>query len=74
MSNREIAQSLFVTTKTVESQLSAVYQKLHIRGRAELAAKLQEVVPPPDPRRPEGVHRASPHPCGRKVPGAIPDA
>jgi DNA-binding CsgD family transcriptional regulator len=36
--NREIAQALFVTTKTVENQLSVVYQKLGIRGRAELVA------------------------------------
>jgi DNA-binding CsgD family transcriptional regulator len=46
MSNREIAQSLFVTSKTVESQLSSVYQKLEIRGREELAARLQDVSPP----------------------------
>jgi len=37
MGNREIAQALFVTTKTVETQLSTVYQKLGIRGRDELA-------------------------------------
>ncbi len=40
LSNREIAQALFVSTKTVEAQLSQAYSKLGIRGRAELAAAL----------------------------------
>jgi DNA-binding CsgD family transcriptional regulator len=40
MTNREIAQALFVTAKTVENQLSRVYQKLGIRGREALAATL----------------------------------
>ena len=42
MSNREIAQSMFVTTKTIETQLSSAYQKLAIRGRDELAAALEQ--------------------------------
>jgi DNA-binding CsgD family transcriptional regulator len=40
MTNREIAQALFVTSKTVENQLSRVYQKLGIKGRDALAAAL----------------------------------
>lgn len=36
--NREIAQSLFVGTKTVEAALSRVYGTLGVRSRAELAA------------------------------------
>jgi DNA-binding CsgD family transcriptional regulator/tetratricopeptide (TPR) repeat protein len=40
MSNREIADSLFVTVHTVESHLSHVYQKLGVRSRSQLAAKL----------------------------------
>jgi DNA-binding CsgD family transcriptional regulator len=40
LSNREIAQALFVTAKTVEWQLSHAYAKLGIRGRRELAAAL----------------------------------
>ncbi len=39
MTNREIAQALFVTSKTVENQLSRVYQKLGIRGRDELVPR-----------------------------------
>ena len=35
--NREIAQELFVTTKTVELHLSNVYRKLGVAGRQELA-------------------------------------
>ena len=40
LSNPEIAQALFVTTKTVETHLSSVYRKLDIRSRGELAAAL----------------------------------
>jgi len=36
MSNAQIAQSLFVTLKTVETHLSAVYRKLDIASRHEL--------------------------------------
>jgi DNA-binding CsgD family transcriptional regulator len=36
MSNREIAQSLFVTPKTVENQLGRVYAKLGASGREAL--------------------------------------
>ena len=34
--NREIAQSLFVTAKTVETHLGNVYKKLGVSSRAEL--------------------------------------
>jgi DNA-binding NarL/FixJ family response regulator len=37
LSNREIAQTLFVTTKTVETHLGAAYRKLGITRRTELA-------------------------------------
>ncbi|HUA43635.1 MAG TPA: AAA family ATPase [Solirubrobacteraceae bacterium] len=40
LGNREIAQALFVSTKTVETQLSRAYEKLGIRGRADLPAAL----------------------------------
>jgi DNA-binding CsgD family transcriptional regulator len=35
--NRDIAQALFVTPKTVEVHLSNAYRKLGIRSRRELA-------------------------------------
>jgi DNA-binding CsgD family transcriptional regulator/tetratricopeptide (TPR) repeat protein len=38
--NREIAQALFVTPKTVEVHLSSVYRKLGIGSRAQLPAAL----------------------------------
>ena len=41
MTNKEIAQSLFVTTKTVESHLHHVFQKLNVSSRQELEAALQ---------------------------------
>ena len=39
-SNRDIAQALFVTPKTVEVHLSNAYRKLGIRSRRELGAAL----------------------------------
>ncbi|MFE3602226.1 AAA family ATPase [Streptomyces sp. NPDC059142] len=38
LGNREIAEILSVTTRTVELRLSGVYRKLRIRGREELRA------------------------------------
>jgi DNA-binding NarL/FixJ family response regulator len=40
-SNREIAQDLYVTLKTVEGHLSRAYTKLGIPGRGDLAAVLE---------------------------------
>jgi DNA-binding CsgD family transcriptional regulator/tetratricopeptide (TPR) repeat protein len=40
MTNREIAQSLFVTPKTVETHLRHCYQKLDIAGRGDLSSAL----------------------------------
>jgi DNA-binding CsgD family transcriptional regulator len=42
MTNREIAQALFVTPKTVEVHLSSTYRKLGIPSRAKLAGALAE--------------------------------
>jgi DNA-binding CsgD family transcriptional regulator len=39
-SNREIAQALFVTIRTVEMHLTHAYQKLEIVSRKQLAAAL----------------------------------
>jgi DNA-binding CsgD family transcriptional regulator len=38
-SNKEVARELFVTVKTVERNLSRVYEKLGVRSRAELARR-----------------------------------
>jgi DNA-binding CsgD family transcriptional regulator len=42
--NREIAQALFVTSKTVEVHLSSAYRKLGINSRSQLSAALAESV------------------------------
>jgi DNA-binding CsgD family transcriptional regulator len=42
--NREIAQALFVTPKTVEVHLSSVYRKLGISSRSQLPPALNEPV------------------------------
>jgi DNA-binding CsgD family transcriptional regulator len=39
--NREIAESLFLTQRTVEVHLTSVYRKLGIKGRADLAEALR---------------------------------
>jgi len=39
-SNREVAERLFLSVKTVEASLTRIYQKLEVRSRAGLAAKL----------------------------------
>ena len=41
LSNREIAQALFVTVRTVEMHLTHAYQKLDISSREELPALLR---------------------------------
>jgi DNA-binding CsgD family transcriptional regulator len=41
-SNKDIAQALFVTVKTVEMHLSSVYRKLRISSRRELTATLAD--------------------------------
>ena len=48
-SNREIAEALVLSVRTVESQLSSAYAKLGVRGRAGLGAALAR------DRRPSGV-------------------
>ena len=40
MTNREIAQSLFVTIKTLENQLSSVFRKLDVSSRDQLSKAL----------------------------------
>src|SRR5262245_39679185 len=47
MSNKEIAQTLFVTIKTVEVHLSHAYRKLEISSRAQLERAL--LTPAPEP-------------------------
>ena len=43
--NREIAQTLFVTQRTVEVHLTSIYRKLAITSRSQLAAALSDTAP-----------------------------
>jgi DNA-binding CsgD family transcriptional regulator len=45
MTNREIAATLFVTTRTVEVHLTHAYQKLDIGSREQLPEALQAAQP-----------------------------
>jgi DNA-binding CsgD family transcriptional regulator len=47
LTNREIAQSLFVTARTVEGHLTSVFRKLGVESRDELPAALASGVPVP---------------------------
>jgi DNA-binding NarL/FixJ family response regulator len=44
-SNKEVAAAMFVTAKTVETNLSRIYAKLGIHSRTELARRLAEGIP-----------------------------
>jgi len=52
LSNREIAQALFVTLRTVETHLSGVFRKLGVSSRTQLAAALAHVDDAPVAGRP----------------------
>jgi DNA-binding CsgD family transcriptional regulator len=49
LTNREIAQALFVTRSTVETHLAGAYRKLDVNDRDRLAGKLQGGVPDAKP-------------------------
>jgi DNA-binding NarL/FixJ family response regulator len=42
MTNRDVAAKLFVSTKTVEANLTQIYRKLGIRSRAELGRLMSD--------------------------------
>jgi DNA-binding CsgD family transcriptional regulator len=42
LTNREIAQTLFVTARTVEGHLTSIFRKLQLDSRNELAAMLED--------------------------------
>ena len=49
MSNREIAEALFVTKKTVETHMTRAFRKLGVSSRSELASALGERRAPEEP-------------------------
>ena len=53
LTNREIAQALFVTMRTVEGHLTSVFAKLDVRSRAELPRRARS-------RRQAAARRPSP--------------
>jgi len=51
MTNRGVAQALFVSEKTVETHLGAVYRKLGVSARSQLREALKEPTPAPGTTR-----------------------
>jgi len=49
-SNREVAEALYLTPKTVEFHLTRVYRKLGVRSRSELVRKMSDTRGPNDSR------------------------
>jgi DNA-binding CsgD family transcriptional regulator len=47
LTNREIAQTLFITARTVEGHLTSVFRKLRLDSRDELASALSGGAPVP---------------------------
>jgi DNA-binding NarL/FixJ family response regulator len=45
LTNREIAQTLFITARTVEGHLTSIFRKLQLDSRNELPAALAPGVP-----------------------------
>jgi len=43
MTNRDVAATLFISSKTVEATLASVYRKLGIRSRAELGRQMNTI-------------------------------
>jgi DNA-binding CsgD family transcriptional regulator len=56
--NRDIAQNLFITTRTVEGHLTHAYQKLDITNREQLRAAL--ATPNAETAAPAGSHPRHP--------------
>ena len=66
LTNREIAQALFVTEKTVETHLGRAFSKLGVRSRKQLAEALAEVPNDRNLRRPRRVTATSGHAHSRR--------
>jgi DNA-binding CsgD family transcriptional regulator len=57
LTNREVADSLFISLKTVEATLTRAYRKLGVRSRSELRALFAGRLPPNGGAGPNGGFR-----------------
>ncbi|WP_051827698.1 AAA family ATPase [Streptomyces bicolor] len=61
LTNREIADKLFITVSTVEQHLTRAYRKLDVQRRTDLMAKITSAASPGQPAKRR--HRAARHPA-----------
>jgi DNA-binding NarL/FixJ family response regulator len=47
LTNKKIAAQLFISPKTVQTNLANVYDKLGVHSRAQLATRMTETAAPP---------------------------
>jgi DNA-binding NarL/FixJ family response regulator len=57
LTNKELAQRLIISEATVKVHLTHIFQKLGLRGRAELAATYHDIIPPSPDRFPGSILR-----------------
>ena len=46
LSSKAVAEKLFLSVRTVDANLTRIYQKMNVKSRTEMAAKLREERPP----------------------------
>jgi non-specific serine/threonine protein kinase len=71
-SNREIAGMLFVTERTVETHVTAIYTKLDVHSRTELALRMRRTAGGSEDERAAGP-RANLPPARKRLVGREPD-
>jgi len=70
--NREVAEALFLSPRTVEYHLGNVYRKLEVHGRGALARALDPLPAPSPTFLPVPLHEPTPQPASAPSPTSAP--